>query len=217
MKKQNLALFDKVYADTEMYYGWELRPEFTDFAKNTDLNGKTVLDLGCGEGRYSLFLAQLGCKVTSVDASNVALRKLAHIARERNLSIGTVESDLEKYTFEKTRFDIVIAATILDHLGDNLRQKIASGIIETLKTGGIVYANVFTTLDPGYIARVKQSVNENLGISDTAMCIEHYFESKELYNLFSSLEIFSYYEGVELDLSHGKPHNHGWACLFARK
>lgn len=217
MKQQNLALFNKVYADTEMYYGWEVRPEFADFAKSAGLKDKTVLDLGCGEGRYSLFLAQLGCKVISVDASDIALKKLSNIARERDLNITTIEMDLEKYFFEKNRFDIVVAATILDHLEDNLQHRVASGIIEALKSGGIVYANVFTTLDPGYSARVKQCADGNPSISDTAMCIEHYFEPKELYNLFSSLEIFFYYEGVELDLSHGKPHNHGWACLFARK
>lgn len=217
MKLQNLALFNKVYANTEMYYGWELRPEFIKYANSTDLIGKKVLDLGCGEGRYSLFLAQQGCCVQSVDASPVALKKLEHIGKEQSLNIKTVESDLESYSYNENQFDIVIAATILDHLSDSLRHKTAEGIFETIKTGGIVYANVFTTLDPGYVARVKQSESEKLSISDTAMCIEHYFEPRELHSLFSTLEIFSYYEGIEPDLSHGKPHNHGWACMLARK
>ncbi|MEZ4550327.1 MAG: hypothetical protein R2874_07585 [Desulfobacterales bacterium] len=31
------------------------------------------------------------------------------------------------------------------------------------------------------------------------------------------LEVLYYYEGTEPDLSHGRPHDHGWACLLARK
>jgi len=217
MKKQNLALFDKVYTNTEMYYGWQLRNEFTEIVKNMDLTGKTVLDIGCGEGRYSIYLSEHGSKVTSVDASPVALKKLTLIANERNLSIIPVVLDLKKYSFVKNAFDIVVAATILDHLSDSIRHKIATGIMETLKTGGILYANAFTTLDPGYEASLKQSKYENLSISDTAMCIEHYFEPNELHNLFSDLKILSYYEGLEPDLSHGNPHIHGWASLIARK
>jgi 2-polyprenyl-3-methyl-5-hydroxy-6-metoxy-1,4-benzoquinol methylase len=34
-----------------------------------DVKGKTVLDLGCGEGYYSRVFAELGAQVTGIDFS----------------------------------------------------------------------------------------------------------------------------------------------------
>ena len=40
------------------------------------LTGSSVLDLGSGEGRNALFLAERGSDVTAVDISEVGVRKL---------------------------------------------------------------------------------------------------------------------------------------------
>src|SRR3990170_1891945 len=136
MKKQNLDVFDRVYRSTEMYYGWELRQEFMDFAEKINLTGKAVLDIGCGEGRYSLYLAERGCIVTALDASEVGLGKLLRIAQERKLPIATLQQNLENYTFPDSQYDIIVAATILDHLNDGVRQTAIQGIKQAIKTGG---------------------------------------------------------------------------------
>ena len=39
--------------------------------------GKTLLDIGCGNGRDSIYFAGLGVKVIGIDASNVAIDKLS--------------------------------------------------------------------------------------------------------------------------------------------
>src|SRR5688572_14224769 len=109
MKKQNLDLFNKVYSGTEMYYGWGLRREFVEFIEKINLAGKAALDIGCGEGRYSLYLAGQGCHVTALDASEVGLDKLTRIARQRELSIATYLQDVEDFTFSHSQYDIVVA------------------------------------------------------------------------------------------------------------
>jgi len=55
MKKSYIRKFDSVYGANNSYYGYELRKEFTDFFQEKPMTDKTALDLGCGEGRYSLF------------------------------------------------------------------------------------------------------------------------------------------------------------------
>jgi hypothetical protein len=67
---------------------------------------------------------------------------------------------------------------------------------------------------------IQQKATEELNsknISDTAECMEYYFESNELKSFFCDFNIHYYYEGIEQDLSHGQPHDHGWACLLASK
>ncbi len=56
--------------------------------------GKRVLDMGTGNGAISIKCAQEGSTVTAVDIDPEALKNLEKIARERNLPIQAVHSDL---------------------------------------------------------------------------------------------------------------------------
>lgn len=80
-----------------------------------DLNGKSLLDCGCGTGLISAALSQKGAKVTAFDLSNGMLK----IARERasnwKLNIPFVESAFENLPFKDNSFDFVVGVMILHH------------------------------------------------------------------------------------------------------
>jgi len=213
-KSEKAKSFDLAYQSSGMYYGWGVRPEFEGFFNNIDLTDRTALDLGAGEGRYSIHLARRGCTVTAVDFSASGLNKLQGIAEQERLPVTTVLCDLETYTFPENTFDVVVAATILDHLETGARQRTMAGMAAALKPGGLLYVNVFTTEDPGYAAAGEVNAE---GVSDTSFGMAHYFAPGELKSCFAGLALLDYYEGVEEDTSHGKPHHHGWASLIARK
>jgi tellurite methyltransferase len=218
MKDAYIKKFDSVYGSNNSYYGFELRKEFTDLFKEKTITGQTALDLGCGEGRYSLFLARKGCDTLAVDRSSAGIEKLKKMAETFQLPISAEVLDIEDFVFEENQFDIIVGATILDHLCCKLRHKTINGIKKSLKPEGTLYVNVFTVSDPGY--RVKMDAASEINsenISDTAECMEYYFGSNELKSLFSEFKTLYYYEGIEPDLSHGRPHDHGWACLLAQK
>jgi len=217
MKPSHIEKFNHVYSDPACYYGSVLRIEFTDFFNGRDLSGKHALDLGCGEGRYSLFLAKNGCRVTAVDRSEAGVQKLQTTAEIQHLDISPRIMDIEAFDFGDDRYDIIVAATILDHLDDALRARIAEGIASALSHGGILYANVFTVDDPGLLLQRGEMEIPPETVSETAECMAHYFDRGELVNLFSGLHVLYYYEGIEPDASHGRPHRHGWACLLAKK
>src|SRR6185295_9499379 len=65
------------HADSSDYQNLFLVPRMLQMVG--DVNGRRVLDLGCGEGRYSRELARRGARVTGVDAS----ARLIEVARER--------------------------------------------------------------------------------------------------------------------------------------
>ncbi len=220
MPPENIPItpFDAVYGSTDCYYGTALRDEFTDYFDNRDVCGKTALDLGCGEGRYALYLARRGCRVTAVDRSRPGILKLKGMAEKQGLCIQAEPIDIQDFTFLEKYYEIIVAATVLDHLPDELRTQTIHNIKTALAPGGIVYVNVFTVADPGYRAEVKNAMNKALpGVSDTAPCMAYYFDHGELKSAFSELEVLFYYEATEPDLSHGRPHRHGWACLLARR
>src|SRR5262245_28598826 len=65
------------HADTNDYRNLYLMPRMLTMAG--DVRGKSVLDLGCGEGGYARELVRRGARVTAVDGS----RRLIEIARQR--------------------------------------------------------------------------------------------------------------------------------------
>jgi len=74
----------------------------------TDLRGKQVLELGCGTGQLSGWLAERGATVVGVDVSHAALSKNRH-AR-------TVLAAAEQLPFADSSFDLIVGSLILHHL-----------------------------------------------------------------------------------------------------
>jgi SAM-dependent methyltransferase len=91
--------------------------------------GRTVLDAGCGIGRWTLGLLRLGCRVLSVDASPRALaqveagmRELAPEAvREGRLETRQVDLLDLPADLRERRFDLVYSFGVLHHTGDTRR------------------------------------------------------------------------------------------------
>jgi len=69
--------------------------------------GRSALDIACGEGRNSIFLAGHGFRVTGIDISDVGLAKAARRAREEGVAVEFVHADLELYQ-PGGSFDLVL-------------------------------------------------------------------------------------------------------------
>ncbi|MGD8441179.1 MAG: class I SAM-dependent methyltransferase [Holophagae bacterium] len=88
---------------------WSAEPNRFLVEEVTDLKPGTALDLGAGEGRNAIWLAEHGWTVTAVDFSDVALDKARRIAAERGVGLEIVRADLTAYVPEPKVFDLVLA------------------------------------------------------------------------------------------------------------
>ncbi len=87
-------------------------PSKTVSAFYADAPGKRALDLACGGGRHTLFLSERGFSVDAVDISAVALEALRKKADAKKVTI--IEADLDTYTPEKKRYDLIVNTNYLD-------------------------------------------------------------------------------------------------------
>ena len=74
---------------------------------------RRALDVACGRGRNSIYLAREGWQVDAVDISAVALDHLIETARAENLRITCFEADLEnegqcERLFKTDRYDLAV-------------------------------------------------------------------------------------------------------------
>ena len=82
-----------------------------------EVHGCDVLDLGCGTGRHTAWLAEAGARVTAVDFST----KMLEQARRKvpAAEVRFVVHDLhDPLPLEDASFDAVVSGLVLEHLGD---------------------------------------------------------------------------------------------------
>ncbi len=80
-----------------------------------DVRGLTVLDLGCGTGRHTLWLAESGASVTAIDFSDGMLQEARRKLAER--PVRFLVHDLhEPLPLPAGAFDLVVSGLVLEHL-----------------------------------------------------------------------------------------------------
>lgn len=94
-----------------------------------------ALDVACGVGRHSLFLAKRGWQVTAVDSSQVAIELLSQAAAGKHLPVDACLADLEtgEFLIEPANYDLIVNCCYLQR---DLFPAIKAGV----KVGGCVLA-----------------------------------------------------------------------------
>ena len=108
--------------DPHQYAGWRATPlgAITErleldlvFELAGPVEGKSVLDVGTGDGSYGLEAASRGAAATGVDVDPEMLRAAEQRASAMNLDVTFVEGHAERLPVYDERFDLVLAVTVL--------------------------------------------------------------------------------------------------------
>ncbi|MGD0153014.1 MAG: class I SAM-dependent methyltransferase [Thermacetogeniaceae bacterium] len=108
---------------------------FRNFPRSGARNFK-LLDLGCGAGRHSIFLAREGYAVTACDFSEVGIREARRRADREGLTIETFVSEADNLNVPDQSFDGVICCGVLNYLPMERFYKTVDEIHRALKPGG---------------------------------------------------------------------------------
>ncbi len=93
--------------------------------------GKKALDIACGMGRNSRYLAEQGFEVDALDISPRALESLQGMER-----IHTQEVDFDTHTLDEHHYDLIVCTYFL-------KRELFPQILNALKKGGILIFETF--------------------------------------------------------------------------
>ena len=120
-------------------YSSELRWFSNIFLKKIS-TGKKVLDIGSGNGKLALALAQNKNEVVGIDISSIALEmaenKLEKLNRDQTLSVSFKYGDARVLDFPDQTFDFVVSHDLIEHLTENDFLPHLSEVERVLKIGG---------------------------------------------------------------------------------
>ena len=132
---QESKSFDDAYAKNPELFGHPYR-ELQDYFSNYK-SRSSLLDLGCGQGRDSLFFSSLGYKVTAVDSSKTGISQLIQKAQSQGLQIDGIVGDISNLKFQRT-FDVVLFDMVLHGFEEKIQFEMLEKYSNMLNKNGIL-------------------------------------------------------------------------------
>jgi SAM-dependent methyltransferase len=115
--------------------------------------GKTVLDVGCGSGRWTYAMASLGARVVAVDFSDAAVqitREVTELMEGGAGQVTVIQASLFHLPFLPEQFDFVVSWGVLHHTRDTASA--FHTIAPLVRPGGQLYVMVYERRNPVKVA-----------------------------------------------------------------
>lgn len=161
-----------------------------------DVKNKQILDVGCGIGNLSFYLAQEGATVTGIDLSKNSIEVCKKEAKRKGIDIDFREMNAQVPDFDDESFDMIVGSRVIHHLPNlELFFKECNRLLK--KNGYIVFIeplkkNIIVELNRKIFAPEKRTHHEHpLYVSDIeiAKTVFGNLEHREFF-LFSPLAMF---------------------------
>ena len=146
--------FDKLYRGEPTFEGappptgipWDIhqaQPRLMELEALGGISGE-VLDIGCGLGDNSIYLASRGHSVTGLDGSPAAIEEARRRASEAGVSVTFAVADATKLTGYDGRFDTVIDSALYHCLDEEGQQAYIAALHHATRPGARLHLSCFS-------------------------------------------------------------------------
>lgn len=105
---------------------------------------KHFLDIGCGLGRHSIYMAKNGFNVYAFDYSKYVVELVKEKAYESNVDIKLCIADISNFPYENESVDCMVAIGVLSNSDKEGISKVLKEMHRVLKEGGETYFNIIS-------------------------------------------------------------------------
>lgn len=121
------------------------------YSRMSEQGYRTLLDVGCGDGRDSRYFARKGFSVTSVDFSESGIERLNTLMTiDEKRKIDARRMDIRRLAFPDRSFDVIYAHLSLHYFDDGTTTRIFDALFRLLKKGGMIFIKCKSVDDPLY-------------------------------------------------------------------
>jgi tellurite methyltransferase len=138
-----------------------------------EVNVGNALDIACGIGRNTHFLAEKGFLVDAVDLSDYALSQVKNMA-----TINKIEVDLDTYNLEVNKYDLIVNINYLNRrLFPQIKEALTSGGVVIFETFIVAHGDFAQPANPEFLLRTNELLHAFIGLDIV------YYEEKMDINL----------------------------------
>lgn len=112
--------------------------------------GRAALDLGCGGGANTWFLAREGFEVVAIDGAPAAIEQAQAVLERDGLSARLIVGDLAALDVGNAAFDVAVDVNSIQHNDRAGAERIVARIHDALRTGGWFFTMLVGTDTTGY-------------------------------------------------------------------
>ncbi len=176
-----VELWERSYGDDSTFV-FGTKPNDTVVKYAGALNRScSVLDVGCGDGKNVLYLAECGFNdISAFDISESAIAKLKRLAERDGVKINCWVQDLREFEFDR-KYDVIVSLGVLHFVPRSTWKRFIEKAKENTNPGGVHIIQLFT-----------KDLPPTKDIADYTVGMAYDGEIREMYDDWEVLKYQSY-------------------------